>query len=54
MQSLIAPAIAAVFILGVFTKRVTPKAGEIGLIVGFDRYGPFSYNGDFPCESGKP
>lgn len=35
MQSLIAPAIAAVFIMGVFTKKITPKAGEVGIIVGF-------------------
>jgi len=35
VQSLIAPAIAAVFTLGVFTKRVTPKAGEYGLLIGF-------------------
>ena len=35
MQSLIAPAIVAVFVLGIFTKKITPKAGEIGLIVGF-------------------
>jgi hypothetical protein len=35
VQSLIAPAIAAVFTLGVFTKRVTPKAGEWGLLIGF-------------------
>jgi len=35
VQSLIAPAIAAVFLMGVFNKRITPKAGEWGLIVGF-------------------
>lgn len=35
IQSLIAPGIAAVFILGVFNTRITPKAGEWGLIVGF-------------------
>jgi len=35
VQSLLAPAIAAVFILGIFTKKVTPKAGEIGIITGF-------------------
>jgi SSS family solute:Na+ symporter len=34
VQSLIAPAIAAVFLLGVFNKRITPKAGQWGLIVG--------------------
>ena len=35
VQSLIAPAIAAVFLLGVFNRRITPKAGEWGLIIGF-------------------
>jgi solute:Na+ symporter, SSS family len=35
VQSLIAPAIAAVFVLGVFNKRITPKAGEWGLLIGF-------------------
>jgi SSS family solute:Na+ symporter len=35
VQSLIAPAIAAVFLLGVFNRRITPKAGEWGLILGF-------------------
>ncbi len=35
VQSLIAPAIAAVFILGVFSRRITPKAGEWGLLLGF-------------------
>jgi solute:Na+ symporter, SSS family len=35
VQSLIAPAIAAVFILGVFYRKITPKAGEWGLITGF-------------------
>jgi solute:Na+ symporter, SSS family len=35
VQSLIAPAIAAVFIMGVFNRRITPKAGEWGLLLGF-------------------
>ena len=35
VQSLIAPAIAAVFMMGVFSKRVTPAGGLYGLIVGF-------------------
>jgi len=35
VQSLIAPAIAAVFLLGVFNRRITPKAGQWGLILGF-------------------
>lgn len=35
VQSLIAPSIAAVFLLGVFSKRITPQAGFIGLVTGF-------------------
>ncbi|MFC1556914.1 sodium:solute symporter, partial [candidate division KSB1 bacterium] len=35
VQSLIAPPIAAVFVLGVFYKRVKPAGGLWGLIVGF-------------------
>ena len=35
IQSLLAPAMVAVFALGIFFKRITPKAGEIGMIVGF-------------------
>lgn len=35
IQSLLAPAMVAVFVLGIFSKRITPKAGESGLIVGF-------------------
>jgi SSS family solute:Na+ symporter len=35
VQSLIAPAIAAVFIMGVFNRKITPKAGEWGLLTGF-------------------
>ncbi|KAA6341830.1 sodium:solute symporter, partial [termite gut metagenome] len=35
VQSLIAPAIAAVFVMGVFSKHITPKAGEWGLLAGF-------------------
>jgi SSS family solute:Na+ symporter len=35
VQSLLAPAIVAVFILGIFSKKITPKAGETGIIVGF-------------------
>ena len=34
VQSLIAPAIAAVFLLGVFNRKITPKAGEWGLLIG--------------------
>ncbi|MBQ8051379.1 MAG: sodium:solute symporter [Bacteroidaceae bacterium] len=35
IQSLIAPAMVAVFTLGIFSKKITPKAGEWGLICGF-------------------
>ena len=35
VQSLLAPAIVAVFLLGIFSKKITPKAGELGIIVGF-------------------
>lgn len=35
IQSLFAPAIAAVFFLGVFSKRVTPAGGMWGLVTGF-------------------
>jgi len=35
VQSLIAPAIAAVFVLGVFSKRVSAAGGLWGLIIGF-------------------
>jgi solute:Na+ symporter, SSS family len=34
VQSLIAPAIAAVFVLGVFHRKIAPKAGQWGLIIG--------------------
>jgi SSS family solute:Na+ symporter len=35
VQSLLAPGIASVFLLGVFWKRATPKAGFAGLAAGF-------------------
>jgi SSS family solute:Na+ symporter len=35
VQSLLAPGIAAVFLLGIISKRTTPSAGFIGLVVGF-------------------
>jgi solute:Na+ symporter, SSS family len=35
VQSLLAPAIAAVFMLGIFSKGVTPQSGLVALIVGF-------------------
>jgi SSS family solute:Na+ symporter len=34
VQSLIAPAIAAVFIMGVFNRKISPKAGQWGLLLG--------------------
>ena len=35
VQSLLAPGIAAVFLLGIISKRTTPAAGLWGLIIGF-------------------
>jgi SSS family solute:Na+ symporter len=35
VQSLLAPGIAAVFLLGIASKKTTPKAGFIGLLTGF-------------------
>jgi solute:Na+ symporter, SSS family len=35
VQSLLAPGIAAVFLLGVLSKRTTPAAGFYGLVIGF-------------------
>jgi len=35
VQSLIAPGIAAVFLLGVFSRYITPTAGFVGLVAGF-------------------
>lgn len=35
VQSLLAPGIAAVFLLGIASKKTTPMAGLIGLITGF-------------------
>jgi len=35
VQSLLAPGIAAVFLLGVLSKKTTPTAGFTGLVVGF-------------------
>ena len=35
IQSLLAPAMVAVFTLGILSKKITPKAGEWGLIFGF-------------------
>ena len=35
VQSLLAPSIAAVFMAGIFSTRVTPKSGLIGIATGF-------------------
>lgn len=35
IQSLLAPAMVAVFALGIFSKKITPMAGQWGLIGGF-------------------
>ena len=35
IQSLLAPAMVAVFALGIFSKKITPLAGQWGLIGGF-------------------
>jgi SSS family solute:Na+ symporter len=35
VQSLLAPSIAAVFMLGIFSNGVTPQSGMIGLVTGF-------------------
>ena len=35
IQSLLAPAMVAVFAMGIFSKKITPKAGEYTMIVGF-------------------
>jgi SSS family solute:Na+ symporter len=35
IQSLLAPAMVAVFVLGIFSKKITPKSGEVGMIGGF-------------------
>ncbi len=35
VQSLIAPSIAVVFLFGIFSKRITPAAGYVGLVAGF-------------------
>jgi len=35
VQSLLAPGIAAVFLLGILSKRITPKGGFYGLVIGF-------------------
>ena len=50
VQSLLAPGIAAVFLLGIISKKTTPTAGFVGLVVGFilgmGRLGLSIYYGD--------
>ncbi len=50
VQSLLAPGIAAVFLLGIISKKTTPSAGFAGLVVGFTlgmlRLGLNIYYGD--------
>ncbi|MFH0757240.1 MAG: sodium:solute symporter [Bacteroidota bacterium] len=50
VQSLLAPGIAAVFLLGIVSKKTTPSAGFMGLVVGFTlgmlRLGLNIYYGD--------
>ena len=44
IQSLLAPAMVAVFFLGIFSKKITPKAGEWGYDCRIPyRYGTFGY-----------
>lgn len=54
VQSLLAPGIAAVFLLGVMSKRTTPAAGYAGLLAGFAlgmlRLGLKIYYGDTVCD----
>ncbi len=48
VQSLLAPAIAAVFMLGIFSKYVSPISGLVGIVSGFvDRHGA-------PVHAGGP
>jgi SSS family solute:Na+ symporter len=35
VQAMLAPGIAAVFLLGILSKKITPKAGLVGLLTGF-------------------
>jgi SSS family solute:Na+ symporter len=54
VQSLLAPGIAAVFLLGIISKKTTPTAGFTGLVVGFTlgmlRLGLNIYYGDTTGE----
>ncbi|MCK4919971.1 MAG: Na+/glucose cotransporter, partial [Bacteroidales bacterium] len=55
VQSLLAPGIAAVFLLGIISKKTTPTAGFTGLVVGFilgmSRLGLKVYYGDTVGDS---
>ena len=55
VQSLLAPGIAAVFLLGIVSKKTTPTAGFVGLVVGFTlgmlRLGLNIFMGDAESES---
>lgn len=55
VQSLLAPGIAAVFLLGILSKRTTPAAGIWGLIIGFTlgmlRLGLSIFKGSIPESS---
>lgn len=55
VQSLLAPGIAAVFLLGVISKKTTPAAGIWGLIIGFSlgmlRLGLNIFSGSIAEES---
>jgi SSS family solute:Na+ symporter len=55
VQSLLAPGIAAVFLLGIISKKTTPSAGITGLVVGFTlgmlRLGLKVYYGDTIADS---
>ena len=54
VQSLLAPGIFAVFLLGILSKRTTPTAGFVGLVVGFTlgmlRLGLNIYHGHVETE----
>ncbi len=55
VQSLLAPGIAAVFLLGILSKRTSPKAGIWGLVIGFTlgmiRLGLNVFSGSIPETS---
>ncbi len=55
VQSLLAPGIAAVFLLGIISKRTTPAAGIWGLVIGFTlgmlRLGLSIFKESIPADS---